>query len=72
MWPWMYWPWPLQGADRIAELVRRSAGRIAVLAGGGVVPDNAAELLQLTGVAEIHSSAKWCGAGWKHYARRRG
>ncbi|GIL63860.1 hypothetical protein Vafri_17723 [Volvox africanus] len=48
----------LQGADTIAELVRHSAGRITVLAGGGVTPANAAELVRQTGVTEIHSSAK--------------
>ncbi|GIL93183.1 hypothetical protein Vretifemale_20580 [Volvox reticuliferus] len=48
----------LQGADTIAELVHRSAGRITVLAGGGVTPTNAAELVRRTGVTEIHSTAK--------------
>ncbi|GLI65870.1 hypothetical protein VaNZ11_009506 [Volvox africanus] len=51
-------PTALQGADAIAGLVHRSAGRITILAGGGVTPANAAELVRHTGVTEIHSSAR--------------
>ncbi|GLC39774.1 hypothetical protein PLESTF_000884000 [Pleodorina starrii] len=51
-------PTALQGAGTIAALVQRAGGRLSVLAGGGVTPDNAAELVALTGVSELHSSAK--------------
>lgn len=42
------------GANRLAALVRRAAGRIAVLAGGGVRADHVAELVAATGVREVH------------------
>ncbi len=44
-----------KGATRIAELVRRAAGRIQIMAGGGVTPQNAATLLR-TGVDALHGS----------------
>jgi copper homeostasis protein len=45
----------LAGADRIAALVRQSAGRLAILAGGGVRARHAAELVRRTGVGEVHA-----------------
>lgn len=44
-----------KGAARIAALVARGAGRITVMPGSGVNPDNAAALKGL-GIAEIHAS----------------
>ncbi len=49
-----------QGAGTVARLVQQAAGRITLLCGGGVTPDNAAELVRLTGATELHSSAKRC------------
>jgi len=43
-----------QGADVIARLVRRAAGRIGVLPGGGITADNVEALVRNTGVAEVH------------------
>ncbi|KXZ45563.1 hypothetical protein GPECTOR_53g149 [Gonium pectorale] len=51
-------PTAMQGAETLAALVARAAGRISVMAGGGVTAGNAAELVRLTGVTELHSSAK--------------
>eukprot|EP00878_Enallax_costatus_P016961 GHUV01017804.1.p1 GENE.GHUV01017804.1~~GHUV01017804.1.p1 ORF type:complete len:192 (+),score=61.75 GHUV01017804.1:206-781(+) len=51
-------PTAVQGKDTIAGLVQQAAGRISVMAGGGVTAANAAELVTHTGVREIHSSAK--------------
>jgi copper homeostasis protein len=42
------------GAPLIAELVRRAAGRIGILAGGGVRDTNIAALLRATGVRQVH------------------
>ncbi len=50
-----------QGADALAALVTQAAGRIAVMAGGGVRPNNAAALLRRTGVRELHTSARRFG-----------
>ena len=44
----------VEGAALLAELVRRAAGKIGIMAGGGVDEANAAELVRSTGVTEIH------------------
>ncbi len=46
-----------EGAEVIAELVRRAAGRIVVMPGGGIRERNVARILQQTGAREIHVSA---------------
>ena len=46
-----------EGADRLRRLCRRARGRIIILPGGGVTPENAARILDLTGCSEIHASA---------------
>lgn len=47
----------VQGASAIAELVCQAAGRISIMAGGGVNAGSAAQLLSL-GVRELHTSAR--------------
>lgn len=47
----------IDNAETLAELQRLAAGRIQILAGGGVRSQHAGELIRLTGVHEIHSSA---------------
>jgi len=44
------------GRDRLATLVARAAGRIAIMAGAGVAPDHAPRLVAETGVTELHAS----------------
>ncbi|MBQ8703133.1 MAG: copper homeostasis protein CutC [Bacteroidales bacterium] len=57
-------PTALAGADVIGRLVRHAerltagAGRFRILAGSGVTPANARELVERTGVAEVHGSCK--------------
>ena len=46
-----------EGAPLIAELVRRSAGRLTVLPGCGITPDNVGALVRSTGVREVHATA---------------
>jgi copper homeostasis protein len=46
----------MAGAEMIAALVSQAAGRIAILAGGGVNPSNVVELVARTGVREVHGS----------------
>lgn len=48
----------LQGYSAIAALVKQAAGRIVVMAGGGVRSENVLELVANTGVQEVHSSAR--------------
>lgn len=47
-------PTAWEGRTLLAELVRQAAGRITIVAGGGVHEDNAAELVKATGVRELH------------------
>ena len=47
----------LAAADTIAALVERAAGRIVVMPGGGVEPNNVLDLVRRTGVSEVHTSA---------------
>jgi len=44
----------LQGAEAIARLVSASRGRITIMACGGIRHGNVAEILERTGVSEIH------------------
>jgi copper homeostasis protein len=46
-----------EGRELIAELVLRAAGRITVMAGGGISESDAADLVRHTGVTEIHVRA---------------
>ena len=50
-------PSALLGSAAIAALVAQGAGRIAVMAGGGVNEANAARIVRETGVREIHLGA---------------
>lgn len=48
----------LIGAELIGSLQRHAGSRIIIMAGAGITPDNAAEVIRATGVSEIHASAK--------------
>jgi copper homeostasis protein len=49
------------GLDMIAAMVRRAAGRVEILAGSGLNPDNVRSMVEKTGVREVHGSfaAPW-------------
>jgi copper homeostasis protein len=47
----------LDGAARLRHLVELAAGRIDILAGGGVTSSNVAELLERSGVRHVHGKA---------------
>lgn len=51
-------PSAAEGSDMIAALVRKAAGRISIMPGCGVRPDNIASLAVRTGAAEFHLSAR--------------
>lgn len=51
-------PTAMEGADMLKQLVQQANGRIKILAGSGVTPENAAALRQKTGAPEIHGSCK--------------
>ena len=48
----------LAGAPLIRALVEQAAGRLVVMAGGGVRPANAAQIVRESGVSELHLSAR--------------
>ena len=48
----------LQGSDVIADLVRQAGKRTSVMAGGGVSPESAREIVQRTGAREIHAGLR--------------
>ena len=45
-------------SEQIGELVKQAAGRIIIMAGGGINADNAARIVRETGVTEIHFSVQ--------------
>ncbi|WP_030487397.1 copper homeostasis protein CutC [Micromonospora chokoriensis] len=47
----------LEGAPLIADLVRRAAGRIVIMPGGGITPRNIARIVEATGADEYHFAA---------------
>ncbi len=51
-------PTAMEGAEMLQQLVKKADGRITILAGSGVTPENAAALRQKTGAPEIHGSCK--------------
>lgn len=57
----------LDGANQLKRLVNLAAGRISILAGGGVTPDNVAVLLNRSGVHQVHGKAF---SGLRDAARR--
>jgi len=50
-------PTAMAGIDVVAELQRRSRGRIRIMPGAGIRADNIAHIAKVTGVTELHSSA---------------
>lgn len=55
-------PTAMEGANLLQQLVQQADGRIQILAGSGITPENAAALKQKTGVPEIHGSCKFTRA----------
>lgn len=46
----------VDGQEAIKKLVQQSAGRIKIMAGGGIRPHNMLDLIKTTGVEQVHSS----------------
>lgn len=46
----------LEGVDKLRELVEQAGDRITIMAGSGVTPENAALIVEGTGVREIHGT----------------
>ena len=48
----------IKGALLISKLIEQAAGRIIIMPGAGIRPDNLKELISLTGATEYHTTAK--------------
>ena len=48
----------IEGANTIRHLIERAAGRITIMPGGGINPNNVADLVHYTESKEVHSSAR--------------
>lgn len=48
----------LEGADTLAQLQQQAAGRITLLAGSGISPDNIPVIRERTGISAFHMSGK--------------
>lgn len=46
----------IEGAEVIRRLIEKAAGRIIIMPGSGVTPENARELIRLTGLKELHGT----------------
>ncbi|TAE59690.1 MAG: copper homeostasis protein CutC [Bacteroidetes bacterium] len=62
-------PDALSGSAMIARLQQQAAGRIAILAGAGILPENVAQLVRDTNIRECHASAKISREGQMAYRR---
>lgn len=51
-------PTAIEGAEMLQQLVKQADGRITILAGSGVTPENVLTLREKAGVKEIHGSCK--------------
>lgn len=51
-------PSALEGAEMIKRMVDRAGERLVVMAGSGVTSENVLEIVERTGVREVHASAK--------------
>ena len=46
----------IEGKIRLSEMVKRAAGRITIMAGSGVTKSNVLEIIQYTGISDVHTS----------------
>ena len=51
-------PCVLYGVAEIARMIEAADGRIAIMPGGGITPENIDAIAQATGATEFHSSAR--------------
>lgn len=51
-------PTALDGLGTLSEVMAKSQGRIIIMPGSGVCPENVAKIVSETGVDEIHASAR--------------
>lgn len=64
-------PTAMQGRNQISNLIRASAGRISVMAGGGVRADNVRQIAQAAHATEYHASLRRTMPSSIKYQRRK-
>ena len=53
-------PTAIEGLEALRSMMDRAAGRIAVMAGGGLAADHLAALIRASGVREVHLGSAAC------------
>jgi copper homeostasis protein len=59
----------MEGVNVLKHLVEKAAGRISIMPGSGIKENNVADLIQFTGVTEVHSSARISAPGKMQYKK---
>lgn len=54
-------PTAMEGASLIRQLMQQAQGRIGIIAASGITPDNVRQVVEATGVNEVHGSCKRVG-----------
>ena len=62
-------PTAYEGAERIAELIKASVGRLIVMPGGGITARNASRVAALTRATELHFAARAPAASAMRFRR---
>jgi copper homeostasis protein len=57
----------VEGEEVIRQLIEKAAGRIIIMPGSGVTPENAAELIRRTGLKELHGTFRSRKTGGMQY-----
>jgi copper homeostasis protein len=57
----------IEGAETIRRLIEKAEGRIIIMPGSGVTPENARELMCLTGLKELHGTFRSRKTGGMRY-----
>lgn len=60
-------PTVTEGAEALAQLIKAADERIVIMPGSGVRSNNIAQLAQVTGAAEFHTSARTGNGSTMHY-----
>lgn len=48
----------MEGKETIKEMRKLAEGRLQIMAGGGVTASNIRELVEFTGIKEVHGSGR--------------
>ena len=57
----------IEGVDVLRQLIEQAGDRITIMPGAGVTPENAGNLIQITGLKELHGTFRSFYAGGMQY-----